>query len=62
MYIYIDSEPGLYTVGFYDPSGKWYPESDWNSRVEASNRVNFLNGGNHINTKPQKESKCARDF
>ena len=45
-YVYIRSEPGLWTVGFYDPSGKWHPESDWNSTMEAAKRVHYLNGGN----------------
>ncbi|MFT4058954.1 MAG: hypothetical protein QM652_05335 [Legionella sp.] len=45
MYVYIESEKGfLWTVGFYDPSGKWHPESDHTSPDEAANRVNFLNG------------------
>lgn len=46
-YVYITSEPQtpLYTVGFYDPSGKWQPESDWNTREQAANRVSMLNGG-----------------
>jgi hypothetical protein len=44
-YVYIRSEPGLYTVGFYDPQGKWHPESDHESKKEAAKRVNYLNGG-----------------
>ncbi len=46
MYVYIQSEPGLYTVGFYDPKGEWHPESDHQDREEAAKRVAFLNGGN----------------
>ena len=45
MYVYIESEPGLYTVGHYDPSGRWIAESDWESAAEASARVHYLNGG-----------------
>lgn len=44
-YVYIRSEPGLYTVGFYDPKGIWHSESDHNDREEAAKRVRFLNGG-----------------
>jgi len=48
MYVYIQSEPGLWTVGFYDPSGQWIPESDHTSREEAAERVRYLNGGKHV--------------
>lgn len=46
-YVYIQSEknPPLYTVGFYDPNGKWQPESDHTSPNEAAARVHYLNGG-----------------
>lgn len=44
MYVYIDSGPGLYTVGFYRPDGQWDPESDHSSKEAAAARVNFLNG------------------
>lgn len=48
-YVYIESEKGefgsLYTVGFYDPKGKWVPESDHNSAEKAAARVAWLNGG-----------------
>ena len=45
MYVYIKSEPGLWTVGHYDPSGKWIPESDHDSPEAAAKRVHYLNGG-----------------
>lgn len=45
MYVYLQSEPGLWTVGYYDPSGKWMPESDHASKDEAAKRVRWLNGG-----------------
>jgi hypothetical protein len=44
MYVYIQSEPGLWTVGFYDPKGKFQPESDWDNREDAAKRVHYLNG------------------
>jgi hypothetical protein len=50
MYVYIQTEPGLYTVGFYDPSGRFNAESDHRSRDEAAKRVSFLNGGRVILT------------
>jgi hypothetical protein len=53
-YVYINSEPGLWTVGFYDPSDNWQPESDHESREQAAKRVAWLNGSSrglpeHIN-------------
>jgi len=45
MYVYIQSEPGLWTVGFYKPDGTWEPESDHASREAAAERVHWLNGG-----------------
>lgn len=45
MYIYIKSEPSLWTVGFYDPDGKFISESDWDTKEEAAERVHYLNGG-----------------
>jgi hypothetical protein len=44
-YVYIPSELGLWTVGFFDPQGRWRPESDWSSPEEAAARVHYLNGG-----------------
>ena len=46
MWVYIQSEPNLYTVGFYDPAGQWHADTDYNSRDEAAERVRWLSGGN----------------
>lgn len=45
MYVYIRSEPVLYTVGFYSPDGQWHAESDHESDKRAAERVHYLNGG-----------------
>lgn len=45
MWVYIRSEPGLYTVGFYGPDGKWNADSDHGSQEDAAVRVHYLNGG-----------------
>lgn len=44
MYVYIRSEPTLWTVGFFRPDGEWEPESDQGSPKEAAERVAWLNG------------------
>lgn len=44
-YVYIHTEPRLWTVGFYDPDGKFHPESDHEDGEEAAKRVRWLNGG-----------------
>jgi len=44
-WVYIQSEPGLWTVGFYDPDGRWHSDSDHASKSEAAERVHYLNGG-----------------
>jgi hypothetical protein len=43
-YVYIRSEPLLWTVGFYRPDGTWEPESDHGSSEGAAQRVVWLNG------------------
>jgi hypothetical protein len=43
-YVYIQSQPGLWTVGFYDPQGGWVAESDHTSTECAAKRVAYLNG------------------
>jgi hypothetical protein len=46
QWVYVQSEPGLWTVGFFSPDGKWNPDSDHHDREEAAKRVHYLNGGN----------------
>lgn len=45
MYVYVQFEPNLWTVGFYSPDGKFNPESDHNNKDDAADRVHYLNGG-----------------
>lgn len=45
MHTFIESEPGLWTVGHYDPDGGWHPESDHGDDHSAMRRVVELNGG-----------------
>lgn len=45
-YVYIRSEPGLWTVGFYKPDGTFNSESDWDNTEDAAKRVHYMNGGN----------------
>lgn len=46
MWVYIESEKNMWTVGFYDPSGKWHSENDYFDKEIAAERVHYLNGGN----------------
>lgn len=45
MYVYKQTEPALWTVGYYDPAGNWIPESDHGNTNDAAARVRYLNGG-----------------
>jgi hypothetical protein len=47
-WVYVRSEPGLWTVGFFDPKGQWHTDSDHNSTEKAAARVHYLNGGNRM--------------
>jgi hypothetical protein len=40
-WVYIKSEPNLWTVGFYSPDSKWHPDSDWPSAAQAAARVHY---------------------
>lgn len=45
MFVYIRSEPNIYTVGHYNPDGKWFADSDHATVDAATARVMALNGG-----------------
>ena len=47
MYVYVKSEPQLWTVGYYDLKGQWHAESDHSLEENAARRVAYLNGYNH---------------
>ena len=55
-WVYKKTEESLWTVGFYNPDGKFEPESDHDNREEAAKRVHYLNGGSEsdcLNVKNQ---------
>ena len=53
-WVYINSEPGLWTTGFYDPQGKWHGDEDYPNPQMAADRVHYLNGGNPVTVNPHK--------
>ena len=44
MWVYIETEPGCYTVGHYSPDGRYHTDSDHSDKGKAADRVAFLNG------------------
>jgi hypothetical protein len=45
MYVYIQTEANVWTVGFYKPNRDWVSETDWPTKEQAAQRVHWLNGG-----------------
>ena len=45
IWVYIQTERRIWTVGFYRPDGEFEPDSDHDDRADAAARVNYLNGG-----------------
>lgn len=44
-WVYVRTEPGVWTVGFFDPKGEWHVDADFPSSEKAAERVHYLNGG-----------------
>jgi hypothetical protein len=61
MYVYIRSEPGLWTVGFYRPDGTWESESDHTDKQQAAERVAWLNGS-RAELPTEADIQAALDF
>ncbi len=49
-WVYIQTEPQLWTVGFYDPAGKWHSDSDHATKEDAARHVAWLNGAAAVKT------------
>lgn len=47
-WVYLRSEPNVYTVGHYSPDGTWHPDSDYATSDAAADRVRLLNGGTPV--------------
>lgn len=52
MYVAKESEPGVWTVGFCEPGGKFVPESDHETKELAEDCARLLNGMGAV---PQEE-------
>ena len=44
MYVYVQSESNLWSVGHYTPGGRWLLESEHDTAEMAARRVAWLNG------------------
>ncbi|NUT31503.1 MAG: hypothetical protein HOV79_00360 [Hamadaea sp.] len=44
-FVFQRTEPQLWTVGYFDPDGRFHPESDHSSPQDAANRIHWLHGG-----------------
>lgn len=63
MYIYeFQSGAGCYTVGYYQPQGKWKAESDHNTAHAAAKRVHYLNGGTDTETVDRQQHAAALEI
>lgn len=58
MWVYKQSEPFLWTVGFYNPAGRFEAESDHSDSESAANRVSYLNGSPDTNAIAACLSEC----
>lgn len=54
-WVYIKSEPRLWTVGFYKPDRIFEPESDHSSSDDAAKRAHYLNGGEDADTRQLRD-------
>lgn len=59
MYVVVETEPGVFTTGFYAPSSQWHSDQDFASSEEAIARMRFLNGAPDP-TPPKKAKQAAK--
>lgn len=58
-FVYKKTGPGLWTVGYHEPGGKWIPDSDHDSEDKAADRVAWLNGSGQAGEKSIDEKALA---
>lgn len=59
-WVYQRSEPGLWTVGFFDPAGEWHADSDHPSSEAAAQQTAWLNGSGLAERVAKLESEVAK--
>lgn len=45
MWVYLESEPGVWTVGWSRPTGEWVSVKDFHAEEAAAYCVHYLNAG-----------------
>lgn len=59
-WVYIQSEPNCYTVGFYALNGDQYTDSDHSNIDAAADRVQYLNGHNVLSVLREESNKATQ--
>ena len=59
-YVYAKTEINVWTVGFWDPAGRWYAESNHSDPDKAAARVIALNGQKRPSGRQPKPTKCRK--
>ena len=62
MYVFVESEEGLWTVGFYAPLGRWISESAHLDKEKAAARTRYLNGGSISKRFTEKDFTLFCDY
>ncbi|MGL4177515.1 MAG: hypothetical protein ACRCSN_15725 [Dermatophilaceae bacterium] len=60
-WMYLDTDPGVWTVGFYTPTGQWITDSDHDTPDAAADRCHYLNGRPQHRPRQRRTSCRARD-
>ena len=55
-YTYRLSEPGVWAVGYYTPSGTWVALSGHGTREKAAKRVNYLEAERQLDREREAET------
>lgn len=61
-WVYLKTEPRLWTVGFFAPDGSWHTDSDHGSKEDAAQRVILLNGGCAPGARLEAEARDAAEL
>ena len=61
-YVYQQTEPRLWTVGYYAPKGDWVAARDYDCEEDAAEAVRLLNGGMRAQFEPATKPEAPQAF